>query len=91
MIKEKVDDKTLEEPTKTFIVSCTILDALEEDLPPHARIGSQTFLDKIDASSEEEAKDVVTGFLAEKDFIVTKWGFIAEAEKLGELVRALHP
>lgn len=59
--------------------------------PPPARIGPQTFLDKIDASSEEQAKDIVTGFLAEKDFIVTKWDFVAEAEGLGDLVRALHP
>lgn len=81
-----------EEPElKTFIVCCETTDAMEEDLPEPARIGAQEFLDKIDAVNEEQAKNIVTGFLAERDFIVTKWNFVSEASYLSELARAVNP
>lgn len=76
---------------KTFIISCVTVDAMEEDLPKPARIGPQEFLDKIDAPSEEEAKDIVTGFLAERDFVVKRWNFVSETKYISELVRALNP
>lgn len=94
MTKEKSDEAEIkfeEAKPKTFVLSCETMDAMEDVMPEIAKIGPQEFFDKIDAANEEEAKDIVTGFLAERDFIVKRWNFCMETSYLNELARAVNP
>jgi len=68
-------------PLKSFLVRCRIMHAMGKP--------EDEFMDTVPAVDEEDAKDYVTGWLAERDFIVKRWVAVADLERLGRIARNL--
>jgi len=88
-MEENVEGQVVEEEAKeeaepkTFLVRCKAKHALGE---PEVQI-----MDTVTAIDEEEAKDYVAGWFAERDFIVTKWLVVTDLERLVRVARNLNP
>jgi len=86
MSEETVEEKPSgaeERPVKIFVVRCEV---------EHAMGGlKDEFMDTVPAYDEEDAKDFVVGWMAERDFIVKKWIMVGDAERLGRVAKNLNP
>lgn len=83
MSEEKVEEQEEERATKTFVVRCEVKHAMKPI--------KEEFMDTVPAYDEEGAKDFVVGWMAERDFIISKWLMVGNAERLGRIARNLNP
>lgn len=86
MIEENVEnegEKREDRPIKNFVVRCNV---------KHAMGGAEEeFMDTIPAYDQDDAKDFVAGWMAERDFIVKKWLMVSDMENLSRVARNLNP
>ena len=73
--KEIVEEKEL---VKSFLIRCKVQHVVSGE--------KDVFLDVVDASNAEDAKDVVAGRLADYDYAVIDWEFVRDADSLRHLV-----
>lgn len=78
-VKGKITEE--KKKTKNFVIRCTVEDANQEL--------KSDFMDTVQAYNQEDAKDFVVGWMAERGFIVKKWIMVGDIDKLRNLVRKL--
>lgn len=77
-----MSEETKHQPqTKNFVVRCVLAHA-NEDLDIE-------FMDMVQGYNQEDAKDFVTGWMADKGFIVKKWLMVGNIDRLRDLARNL--
>lgn len=76
MSEENLEKK--EPVSKEFLVFLKVEPAIPNAVSPE-------ILDRVTATNEEEVKDYVVGWLAERDYVATQWYWVAELEPLARL------
>lgn len=75
------EEQVKQPETKSFVVRCVVEHA-SEDLDVE-------FMDIVQAYNQEEAKDYLAGYMADKGFIVKKWLMVGDINRLRDIARNL--
>lgn len=75
------EDQVKQPETKSFVIRCVVEHATE-DLDAE-------FMDIVQAYNQEEAKDFLAGYMADRGFIVKRWLMVGDINRLRDLARNL--